>query len=50
MRLHLKNLLKQAHATPLEQKKALKLLEKILDTKHYVSASDAHNVLKELRS
>ncbi len=50
MRLHLKNLLKQTDATAPEQEKALKLLEKIFDTKHYVSANDAHNVLKELRS
>jgi hydroxymethylglutaryl-CoA reductase len=50
MRLHLKNLLKQTNATALEQKEALKLLEKIFDTKHYVSANDAHSVLKELRS
>ncbi len=50
MRLHLKNLLKQTDATAPEQEKALKLLEKIFDTKHYVSANDARNVLKELRS
>ncbi len=50
MRLHLKNLLKQTDATLLEQKKALSYLEKIFDTKHYVSATDAHKVLKDLRS
>ena len=50
MKLHLKNLLTQAGATAIEQKKALMHLEKIFDTKHYVSANDAHDVLKELRT
>lgn len=50
MKLHLKNLLTQAGATTLEQKKALVYLEKIFYTKHYISANDALNVLKKLRS
>lgn len=50
MRLHLRNLLKQTDATPCEQKKVLISLKQIFSDKQYVTATDAHTILKKLRS
>jgi len=50
MRLHLKNLIKQTNATSEEQDKILKKLEDIFRKKSYVSTTDVHAVLHELRS
>jgi hydroxymethylglutaryl-CoA reductase len=50
MSLHLRNLLKQTDATEAEQKQALLGLKKLFSTQHYVTASDAHDVLIKIRS
>lgn len=50
MRLHLKNLIRQTNATPQEQALLLQELQKTLKEKKYVTVTDVHHILKDLRS